>query len=477
MAKTAAKKRTWWGKGVGGGVLVLGLVLGIISTGWGQPPTLPKPVVDSPKVPEDVSIPPGFSGNPIAFFDDYSWRAFIAVVWPGLKDQQGEPDPKKSLDDAGPRVFETYKSLAEVFHNDGSAPAALNQYDDPKYNPCGIKTGYGDLTLASFSKFSNLGQAGFGSLLGPLVAQNTSYVRYQTGFNNIEFQQIVGQQWYRRSNLPNPPGSITFANGALDVKSAWILMKGVPHPERYYVRQAHVLDPVTGQTSQVDVGLVGLHIVQKTPSRPQWIWSSFEQVDNVPPAQDGGPGTFTFNDGKGTPMPSNNPYPLDRVLQPPTAAPFNVQRLKPIHSSTEKTNEAYHAALDPKSVWQFYQLVVTQWPTTPNNPALPGTPNNTFPGSPPNDQTAFANVTMETFEQQTVFTSCMACHNATMKPTDFVWTVADHAFPAKTGTPNLLMQDQSFRKLRDILLDAKKENAKRAPSSEPNGPDRSGRKH
>src|SRR5208283_5128035 len=32
-----------------------------------------------------------------------------------------------------------------------------------------------------------------------------------------------------------------------------------------------------------DVALVGLHIVVKTQYRPQWIWSSFEHVDNVPP--------------------------------------------------------------------------------------------------------------------------------------------------------------------------------------------------
>lgn len=421
---------------------------------------IPKPVIDSPNVPDDVSIPDDFKGNPIAFFDDYSWRAFIAVVWPGLKDHQGVPDPKQTVDGIGPRVFETYKSLAEVFHNDGSAPAPLDQYDPPQYNPCGIKTGYGDMTLGSFSKFSNLGQAGFGTLLGPLVAQNTTYVRYLTGFNNKEFQQILKKKWYLRSNLPKSPQSITFDNGALDVKSAWIDMRGIAHPDRYHVRTAHVLDPVTGKCTDLEVGLVGLHIVQKTPTRPQWIWSSFEHVDNVPPAQPGAPGTFTFNDGQGTAMPATNPYPLSRVLLPPTAAPFNVTRVKPIHSSTVKTNEAYHAALKRQSVWQFYQLVMTQWPTTPNNPALPGTPQHTFPGSAPNDTTAFANVALETFEQRSVFTSCMACHNATMKPTDFVWSLNDHAFPPNSATPNLLMKNSSFRQLRDILLENKQRNEK-----------------
>jgi hypothetical protein len=367
------------------------------------------------------------------------------------------------VDGTGPRVFETYKSLAEVFHDDGSAPAPLNRYDDPKQNPCGIKTGYGDLTLASSSKFGNLGMAGFGTLLGPLVAQNTTYVRYLTGFNNIGFQQILQQKWYLRANLPTAPQSITFDNGALNVKSAWIDMKDVANPTRFYVRKAHVLDPVSGKCAEIQVGLVGLHIVQKTPTRPQWIWSSFEHVDNVPPSDAAAPGTFTFNDGKGAAMPTSNPYPLSRVLIPPTAPPFNVTRIKPIHASTVKTNDAYHAALDKKSVWQFYQLVVTQWPTTPNAPTLSGIPKNTFPGSPPNDKTAFANVALETFEQQSVFTGCMACHNATMQPTDFVWSLNDHAFPANTATPNRLMQNASVRALRNILLERKQRDEKRKP--------------
>ena len=420
----------------------------------------PKPVVTSSKVPDDVEIPDGFTDNPIAFFDDYSWKAFIAVVWPGLKDKQGVPDPNQTVDGTGSRVFETYKSLAEVFHPDGSAPADLDQYDPPEYNPCGVKTAYGDMTLGSFSKFSNLGQAGFGTLVGPLIAQNTTYVRYLTGYNNAEFQKIQGNRLYLRINLPTPPGSVTFDNGNLDVKSAWMDMTGIAHPERYYVRTAHVLDPVTGQSSDLKVGLVGLHIVQKTPSRPQWIWSSFEHVDNVP-AEPGATGNFAFNDGnKNNPMPPTNLYDLSRVLLPPTAKPFNVTRVKPIHPSTVKTNDAYHNALDPKSKWRFYQLVMTQWPTTPKAPDLDGLPKNTFPGLPsPNDATAFANVTMETFEQRSVLTGgCMACHNATMKPTDFVWSLNDHASPASTSTPNLLMKNSSFRGLRDILLQSKQLN-------------------
>ncbi|HEX3448598.1 MAG TPA: hypothetical protein VHS97_10120, partial [Isosphaeraceae bacterium] len=109
----------------------------------------------------------------------------------------------------------------------------------------------------------------------------------------------------------------------------------------------------------------------------------------------------------------------------------DVTRVKPINASTTvlrntvDTNKAYHAALQPNSIWQFYQLVMTQWPLTPNSPTTPGDPAHTFPGSPPNDQSAFSNVTLETFDQGSIFTGCMACHNATMQPTDFLWSLND----------------------------------------------------
>ena len=454
------------------GALALAVVA--VSPAWGQAPV---PVINSSVVPTDVSIPAGFPGNPIAFFDDYSWRTFIALVWPGEKNQRGVPDTTKTVDGAGPRVFETYKSLEEVFHVDGSAPTAFNAFDPPKYNPCGVQKAWGDLTLGSFSKFSNLDQAGFGFLVGPLISQNKNYVRFLTLYNQTEFNEILTKQWYVRANLP---ATLTFPFGSIDVKSSWIIMQNVRRPERFYTRPATVLDPVTGNCSTKTVGLVGLHIVQKTPSRPQWIWTTFEQVDNLfseqfvqgqgkPPFLGGFVNDATFNFGPfdKTPMPSTNPYHLNRVLTPPTAAPFNVVRVKPIHTSTQATNAAYHAALknaDSSSVWQFYQLVMTQWPVAPNSPSTPGTPMNTFPGLSPNDATAFANATMETFDQGDINTGCMSCHSTTQVHTDFVWSLNDHAFPIIAGstTPDIIMRNPPFRALRALLDAAKEQKAKRA---------------
>lgn len=412
-------------------------------------PTSPAPTITVSQPPSDVCVPNSFpkSQNPIRFFDDYSWRTFIAMVWPAVSGQRGQPDAGQSVSAPGPRVFETLKSVWEMFHSDGSTPSAWNVYDAPVFNACKATIPFGAIVLASFSKFSDLGEAGIGNLVGPLVAQNVTYVRYLTGFNEVEFNQIAEEQLYLRKNIPAFPKHLTFHDGALDVKSSWILMARVPHPERYYTRMALVLDPRSGNCSQVTVGLVGLHIVQKTPTRPQWIWSTFEQVDNVPPVDSGASGSFNFNDGTSVAMPKKNPLKLN-PLTLPTPAPFNVQRLTPINASTVSTNMAYRGLLrSAGSVWQFYQLVMTQWPLKASQPSLPATPANTFPGT--GATTAFANTTMETFDQTDSATGCMACHNFTKLPTDFLWSLNDHAFPA--NVPGRLTRDRALRSLRKLL--------------------------
>jgi hypothetical protein len=347
-------------------------------------PNPPNASIASAQPPADVCIPNSFpeNQNPIQFFDDYSWKTFVAMVWPVAPGERGQPDTSKTVAADGPRVFETLKAVWEIFRNDASTErAAWNDYEDAGFNACQAPVSFGNMVLASFSKFSDMGLAGFGSLIGPLVAQNRTYVRYVTGFNKVEFDQIISGQFFLRSKLPAAPSSLKFQDGAIDVKSSWILMSGIPHPERYYTRTALVMDPETQTCSNQTVGLVGLHIAQKTPTRPQWIWTTFEQVDNVPPADAGAPGNFNFNDGHGTAMPPSDPYPIDPLIVPPPA-PFNVTRTLPINPSTVQTNAAYRKLMAAAGAkWQFYQLVMTQWPLTASDPTKPGTPANTFPGT------------------------------------------------------------------------------------------------
>jgi hypothetical protein len=106
----------------------------------------------------------------------------------------------------------------------------------------------------------------------------------------------------------------------------------------------------------------------------------------------------------------------------------------PILTSTELTSHAYQRLL-AGTPWEFYRLVVTQWPRLEGNQATPvpasrdGSVPNTFPGT--GAFSAFANVTMETFDQSGVQLGCMSCHNRARMASDFMWTVADHAYPSR----------------------------------------------
>ncbi len=410
-----------------------------------QQACLERPAADasSPEFPADTCIPNGFSGVAIDYFDDYSWRLFVGMVWPAATGKRGVADPAKKPGDAGALVFETYKSLWEVFHQDGTAPTAnFNDYDTAANNACKVSPQFGDIVLASSSAFGDIGQSGSGVLVGPLVAQNGKYVRYQTLYNQPAYDFIVANKFYLRSNLPKVEDAaasipaMSFPNGSIAVKAAWVDMSGFSeaHTRRYYTRTAILKDPVRGTCARATVGLVGLHVVQKTPTRPQWSWSTYEHVDNVPPAQQDGPGTFTFHDGGTAEMPEENPLFLV-PLAPQPARPFNVVRSArmPVHPNTAVTNTRYQKLLKD-TLWGRYQLVMTQWSRVPGNQANPvpvtvtGDASTTFPGV--GAGSAFANVTLETFDQSRVQLGCMNCHTKARMRADFMWSVIDHAYPA-----------------------------------------------
>ncbi len=405
----------------------------------------PTPVI-SPESLADVCIPDGFTETPMEYFDDYSWRAFVSLIWPAEPGRRGVPAASRSVSTAGPRVFETYKSMWEIFHGDGSAPAvSFDAYDAPAYNPCNVSSSFGDLTIGSASGIDDIGQAGGGVLDPPVAAQNGRYVRTLTLFNQRQVDHIATNRFYLRSALPEIPRPrpdvpvVNFPMGSIAVKTAWVDIEGLPAPlvRRFYTRTVNVKRAAGDGCERRTMGLVGLHIAKKTPSRPQWIWSSFEQRDTVPPAWPDSPGSYVLNDGKHTPMPETNPLSLV-PLAPEPVKPFNVERAftAPLLTATELTNFAYQRLL-AGTPWQYYRLIVTQWPRMDGNQATPipsttdGSVPNTFPGT--DAFSAFTNVTMETFDQRSIQLGCMNCHNRARMNTDFMWTLLNHAHPAQFG--------------------------------------------
>jgi hypothetical protein len=407
----------------------VGLVSGSLVSGE----DLPHPTaVLSSAMPDEVNAPVDPDQNQIAVFDDYSWRAFIALNWPARPGARGVPDQSKTIGDFSDPdcqvTWGTWKADRELFQSGGTSPEEWSSFDSstPSADPRFPGSGHGRV-WGSFSSLRDFNQAGSGRFGGPLVAQNHTYIRFEVRLNQVEFDFIREQELYRR--LPASGGPKThFPDHSVAVKAAWKIIKEEELPAaqgRYYLVDAMVLDPVTNTCKMQKMGLVGLHIVQKTPLRPQWVWSSFEHIDNVPePDTTSSPGRlFSFNDSSRpqVPDPAIAPPPISRN-NPPLATPRAMQviRSKQIADSTRKTNRDYQTLLKG-TVWENYQLVLTQWPKFPQPEEENGAP---FPGqfTGPDPMTNIANTAMETYFQKSAATSCMACHDAARrKGTDFVW--------------------------------------------------------
>ena len=410
------------------------------------------PVVSPDRI-EDV---PSTRLDPFPEFDNFAWRAFIALNWPSLTDpaHRGVPDRAKTLGDPGPRVWETFKARYELFQvGPDSRPAAPPPWATYEArNPCGADVDQRAKTLATFDPFMDFNQSAFspGVAANPLVAQNRTYARYEVRINEPEYSALAQSGWSLGQNLPDQAHPAQLPVGSIAVKAAWRLLTTADTPAvraRYYVvENAEVIDVAKTLAarrvvcSKNDVALVGLHIVIRTKYRPQGLWSTFEQIDNVPPAgvgearepdaKDAGAPYSYFdaskpNLGLWPPFGSTDTLPVS-LDHPPKIEPkpMQVVRRHPIHPSTMAMNRAYWTLPGIKgTVWEHYMLVASQWPTVtrPVDPQNDGaySPGLTPPPNTPREnyqavdapKESLANTTIETYFQDPP-SSCMACHQS-----------------------------------------------------------------
>src|SRR6185436_18227052 len=103
---------------------------------------------------------------------------------------------------------------------------------------------------------------------------------------------------------------------------------------------------------------------------PQWLWATFEHLDNAPDKATGpvaGRKYNFFNTGC-TGCPINVPPAKDSMV------PTQVMRITPVNDVAASNNALYQTALGtlrPNNVWQNYQLVDAQWGASPTPIGVP----------------------------------------------------------------------------------------------------------
>src|ERR1700722_4781934 len=286
----------------------------------------------SPVIPHLV---PGQTGsrNPIDFYV-FSWQEFYALNWPafgppGQPPTRGIAYTSKSMGDAGIRVWETWKTDFELFPPQ-PASGVLQPTPWPSWDVAApiCPASPGVKLLPFVAKGESAIPGGVNQAMGgPLVDQHGNYVRYEVRLNQTEYDETVRQSWFLRKNLtqyPQPPNLFSASTadtyGAIELKGARRVMTEAEKqatPRRYYMAEAQVVDTKTGKCSdqKITVGLVGFHIAHKTDVFKAWVWSTFEQVDNVPVAGEPPPTLgYSLYDGK-----SSDPSLKSWGFSPPLA--------------------------------------------------------------------------------------------------------------------------------------------------------------
>ncbi len=295
----------------------------------------------------------------------------------------------------------------------------------------------------------------------PLIDKNLNFVVYDVRINEamekyiIEngLQSIEGQWAFREFGQPidfpvghyDDPVTKTGGNlGSMALKTAWkiIDLESGDDPGRYFTVNGRIaIDAEHSESGEPfciesQLGLVGMHIMRRTDSGHgrDWIWSTFEHVDNSPVAANSRRPADTlqkvlFENGCAAPKKEQldrsyaffNPDCVDCVTNTIEQAEWKWSNTKPYAKSyavedrfgtqvvrcwqtfdgTELINNIWQEKLEG-TVWANYQLFSAQWKGADPNPMFPK-------GEVPRFLT---NTTMETYEQFTDDASCMSCHDS-----------------------------------------------------------------
>ncbi|MFL5355489.1 hypothetical protein [Archangium sp.] len=385
-------------------------------------------------------------------YDTFSWKSFIAINW--MVDEKGNPKPVLEARDLPPPAMVgmprwtprwlKWSTSQDLFPDPaGQEIEFLTTTPDPQDSAIGplrhlsfalLRAEGPLLDLASQSApLVHLMNGCGAAMVAPLWDQNGHMVYYQSRVNDVSSQFIEhgkantldGQIEIQNSFVFSFPTGVYYINGneksldpkdegAIEIKMAWKVIdesKG-DIPERFFT-MATELPWTGGRRERKLLGLVGMHIAHKSQTSAQWIWSTFEHVDNVSvdPAEvaryrkQGKRLRPSFNDPNCNDCQTNQP-PCGQDQETPGDAPAGgrtcktqVTRVLPIARSTAELNaQARQAFKDKGMVWQYYELVGTQWALQPTLSDSNGVPTPRY----------LSNTMFETYKQNT---SCIDCHS------------------------------------------------------------------
>lgn len=399
----------------------------------------------------------------------FAWQTFIGLNWLADSNNPGEPDKNAAASNFGepglqqPLVWETYANTKSIFRANAQPPLPWGQQPDAPASckklsqQLGLRVMQASRMPGSFDMSKEASQAFPGNNPNWLADKNGNLVYYEILVGKDEYDYINTNGLYdaslqaahikQRKNIAIPMGHDN-VQGGLEIKAAWLSVSDPTNPKwkKYKTSTAVIYDPVSLNCHTSTIALVGMHIIHKTASQPQWIWATFEHKDNAPDTasikSDGTvDGDYTFYNNTctvkqvpaGCKTKTTNgiaatqtscdvnvspAYYLDTSGNCP-AYPIQVSRDFAIKDSTSNhvasLNKAAQQMIvnaNADSVFANYQLVNVLWSSAAvNDNAPPGNPPLqplSISGETPSLSTVpVANTMLETYAQGF---NCLSCH-------------------------------------------------------------------
>jgi hypothetical protein len=282
---------------------------------------------------------------------------------------------------------------------------------------------------------------------GVLVDQNGRAVYYGIHLN-VTFADFIKTQGFADlTKYKNADPKLEFPRGSVELKSSWRIVPAQEASrvtERYFTVKHAVLAKLrvddTGSvvvdpndTLDETVALVGLHVVLTVEGHPEFIWSTFEHVDNAPDLPRGmrpsdnrsvAEDDWTFcktgtaakdcniNPRKDSLNPLQLVNPTAQLLTPTVPVfrefAFGGDDPRKIISLTTSVHEKVPAGL---AVWKNYELLGAVWLDDPGTSFKEN--KVTFPDDELGGAKMLSSATMETFTQHLpngAPYNCFTCH-------------------------------------------------------------------
>jgi hypothetical protein len=222
------------------------------------------------------TLPSEVPGNQTSCnFQQFMWQSLLALVQPA----SGAPSRLQ---------FETWMPSYGIFIKDGTPtpwgqepPTSCSTVQKVSTTSGNTPRVYSDITK----------QAGADQ---PLIDLKGEFVYYGMSVNQSEYNMLTACQLYKATcagplkpqnqgiDLIQKYPNLSLPDTAVELKTSWMVLDAAGVSSGLYYVVPGIIQYKGGPCRQVNLGLVGMHIVSKTPNFPAMIWATFEHRNNAP---------------------------------------------------------------------------------------------------------------------------------------------------------------------------------------------------